>query len=881
MSLTKGTRLGPYEILDPIGAGGMGEVYRATDTRLGRTVAVKILPAHLSQNPSARQRFEREARAVSSLSHPNICALFDVGHEGNTDFLVMEHLEGETLADRLEKGPLPADEVLRYAIQIADALDSAHRQGVIHRDLKPGNVMLTKDGAKLLDFGLAKAALPQGSDASLTASPTMTSPLTAEGTIVGTFQYMSPEQLEGREADARSDVFSFGALLHEMVTGRKAFEGKTQASLIASILKEEPQPISTLQPMAPPVLDRLVQTCVAKDPDERRQSMHDVLLELRWVAGAGSQAGVPVPVAARRRSRSRLAWTAAAVLAVTTVALAVASWRLASRPEQVIRAFIPPPADTVYALTGIRPGPVTISPDGSKLAFVTEDEAGDRILWVRAIDALSGQPLAGTEGAAYPFWSPDSKLIGFFAQGKLKKIAAAGGPALSLCDAVNGKGGTWNPDGTILFTPDHESPIYRVPAAGGQPAAVTEFDEERTDNSHRHPRFLPDGSHFLYFARAGSDEQSGDRSAAVIGSLDGGPDRSVMGSSSQVSYASGHLLFVREGALMAQPFDPDGLEATGDAFPIAERVHDIPGAARGVYDVSDNGILVYQSAGNQDVAELVWVDRDGNEIERVGEPADYDDLALSPDGTKLVVEIWDPDQGAGDLWIIELDRGVRTRFTFDPSIDNAPEWSPDGSRIVFSSRRSGVFDLYVNEIGGAESEQLLLATEKGKWATDWSADGRHIIYNSEGDLWALPTTGDSEPFPLVQSEFADIEGMLSPDGRWLAYGSNESGQFEVYVTSFPRPGRKWQVSRDGGFPAGWRDDGKEILYGFKESLYSVEVGSGGDSFRIGATTKLFDARRVNDGTGTRDLQRFLLSVQQGAEEIIPLTLVVNWTADLP
>jgi Tol biopolymer transport system component/predicted Ser/Thr protein kinase len=880
MSLSAGTRLGPYEILDAIGAGGMGEVYRANDTRLDRTVAIKILPAALSDDEAARQRLEREARAVSRLSHPHICALYDVGHEEGKEFLVMEYLEGETLADRIAKGPLLPDETLRYAIQIADALDKAHRQGIIHRDLKPGNVMLTRDGAKLLDFGLAKAAIPMASEKSMAASPTMTTPLTVEGTIVGTFQYISPEALEGKEADARSDIFAFGAVLYEMATGHRAFAGPTQASLIASILKEEPRAISTVQPLASPALDRLVQTCMAKDPDERRQSMHDVLLELKWIAEAGSQAGVPAPVAARRKSRARLAWTTAVALGMVVIALVIVLWQLASRPEHVVRAYIPPPNGTEYALAGAQPGPVAVSPDGSKLAFVAEDEFGDRILWVRNLEALTGQPLAGTERAIYPFWSWNSETIAFFSDGKLKKIDAAGGPVLSLCDASNGKGGTWNSDGSILFAPDHESPIHRVAAAGGEPTPVTEFDEERKDNSHRFPWFLPDGEHFLYFARAGSGQRTAEDSTIMIGSLGDEPDRVLKTSGSQAFFASGHLLFAREGALMAQPFDPGLLETTGDAFPIAEEVLDLAGAARSVFSVSESGILVYQSRGNQDAHRLVWIDGEGRETGELGEPADFEDVTLSPDGSLVAVSIFAADQGSADLWLIDVERGIRTRFTFDPGHDDDPVWSPDGTRVVFESRREGASDLYVNTVGGAETEQLLLGNDQNKTPTDWSRDGRHILYDSALDIWALPLEEGGEPFVVIESQFADVGGQLSPDGRWLAYGSDESGQMEVYVTSFPEPGRKWQVSKDGGYPVKWRGDGREIFHLGDATVRGTAVETRGSSLRVGAIRDLFSVRHADDGDLAADGQRGVLAIPLGGREIVPLTLVVNWTGDL-
>src|SRR6202521_461237 len=502
MALTSGTKLGPYEIQSPLGAGGMGEVYRARDTRLDRTVAVKILPPHLSSDPEARQRFDREARAISHLNHPNIGTLHDVGHQDGTDFLVMECLEGETLAAALMRGPLPPEQVLKYGIDICEGLEKAHKSGVIHRDLKPGNIMLTKSGAKLMDFGLAKATLahePPVSSLTMTLSrPSVDQPLTAQGMVVGTFQYMSPEQLEGKEADARSDIFALGAVLYEMATGKRAFTGKTQASIVAAILASEPQPISVVQTMSPPALDRVVQGCLAKDPDERFQTIHDVKLQLKWIAEGGSQAGVPAPVAAKRKNRER-ALIIALLLCGLLAALGIAGSVIFAKKEEslrrrVVRAQIGAPDH--YSFTGVNlSNHVEISPDGSTIAFIAEGE-GKQFLWVRPLHATTAQPLAGTEGAYYPFWSPDSKFIGFFAGGKLKKVEASGGVVQTLCDAPYGRGGSWNRDGVILFAPGIHDVIYRVPDGGGQPVAVTKVNKGGVYGGSRWPYFLPDGQHF-------------------------------------------------------------------------------------------------------------------------------------------------------------------------------------------------------------------------------------------------------------------------------------------------------------------------------------------------------------------------------------------------
>src|SRR2546426_797921 len=573
MSLEPSTRLGPYEIISSIGAGGMGEVYRARDTRLDRTVAIKILPEHLSSNPQLRERFDREAKAISSLSHPHICPLYDVGHQDGIDYLVMEHLEGETLAQRLKKGPLPPERALEYAIQIADALDTAHRRGVIHRDLKPGNIMLTKAGAKLLDFGLAKlgGAHPAAAFSRLSALPTEDrSPLTAEGTIVGTLQYMAPEQLEGKETDARTDIFALGTVLYEMATGQRAFKGKSQASLIAAILTSEPPPISSLQPMTPPALDRLVKTCLAKDPDERWQSAHDLTHELRWIAEGGSQAGLPAPLRAIRTGRERI-WIAASVLlGVAVVLLGILYARAGKVGQEVVRASIEFPPGSRFVFTSDVAGPPAISPDGRALVYGATDERGARRLWLQRLDTSDAHPLSGTEDAKYPFWSPDSRSVTFFAGGELKRLEVSGGLPVAICSTGDGRGGTWGDDGTILFSPEYRAGLFRVPASGGEPAPVTRLDEA-THSSHRWPQLLPDGSHFLYLGIS-HDRTKSENDALYWASLDGRENRMLMRSGANAIYASGNLLYVRDTNLVAQPFDPARGELRGEPVTVASNV---------------------------------------------------------------------------------------------------------------------------------------------------------------------------------------------------------------------------------------------------------------------------------------------------------------------
>jgi Tol biopolymer transport system component len=876
MNLTVGTRLGPYEILALIGAGGMGEVYRALDTRLDRTVAIKILPAQFSQNAELRQRFEREAHAVSSLSHPHICSLYDVGHEAGTDYLVMEYLEGETLTSRLRKGPLPGEELLRTAIEIASALEAAHRKGLIHRDLKPGNIMLTTSGAKLLDFGLAKSLPLDIETAKVTAVPTVISPLTAKGAIVGTFQYMSPEQLEGGELDARSDIFAFGAVLHEMATGQRAFDGKTQAGVIAAILEREPPSVSSLQPTSPPALDRLIETCLAKDRADRRQTMHDVLLDLQWIAEGGSQAGVPAQASRRRRWRERSAWLVAAFCALAAVGLGAATYRLAHREVRIVRAAIPLPENTEFFLPGFFPGPVSVSPDGRWLAFSVVKEGQTWQLWVRDLSADAPRSLEGTEHAAYPFWSPDSRTIGFFADGELKKIEVSGGRPLTLCDAENGKGGTWNREGTIVFAPAATSALYRVPATGGEPMAVTALDTLRQERSHRHPRFLPDGRKFLYLAR-NADPQT--KNSIMIGSVDGDEGRLLMPGEFNVAFASGHLFFLREEILMAQPFDPRRLRFAGEAFSVADGVRTIAGASLGVFSVSEENVLAYLPGGDERVSELVWVNQNGEPVGRLGDRAQYQGPHISPDGMRVVVEIIDPRVATSDLWIYDVGSGIRTRFTFDLAADQSAVWSPDGTSIVFSSARKGHSDLYRKAVRGAEPEQLLFASGQDKYATDWSADGRFILYECENDVWVLPLFGSRQPYPFLQSEFEESGAKFSPDDRWVVYESNESGQSEVYVAAFPEPGRKWQVSRDGGMLPGWPREAGAITYvGLEEVMTRVDVRAEGSSFEVGTTRNLFGVWGSTGGCWSADGRGGILIVPTVENEARHLVLVLNWQA---
>ena len=807
----------------------MGEVYRAVDRRLDRQVAIKILPAEFRDDAQLRLRLDREAKVISSLSHPHICTIHDVGHEDGIDYLVLELLEGETVADRLLKGPMPVPQLLRYGIEIADALDKAHRQGIVHRDLKPANIMLTKSGAKLLDFGLAKSS----SLASFGAEDaTHRRSLTQEGTILGTFQYMAPEQLEGHEADARTDIFALGATLYEMATGKRAFEGKSKASLIASILDRDPVPISTLQPMTPPGFDRTVQICLAKDPDERWQSAHDLATELKWIGEGGSQAGMAAPVVARRKRREKT-WIALAVaLAITTAILAAIA--LSHKPSEVpsIRSSIEPPPNLIFKFDENDSGSLTISPDGRYLTFLAEDRTGKTMLWLRPLDSLEGHPIEGSEGGVYPFWSPDSRSIGFAAGGKLKRADVSGGPAVNICDVNDPRPGTWNRDGVIVFAPNWRDPLYRVSASGGTPAPVTQLDKSRSETTHRHPWFLPDGDHFLFLAATHLADNKSDLNAIYAGSLSSKQRKLILRARSNVIYAAGHLLFVRDTSLMAQRFDVKKLDLVGEPVRIAENVHYDSGFFRAVFGASDNGTVVYSSGGGSGLARLTSFDRSGKKLGTIGESSENIlSIRISPDSTRAAVDMGD----TSDIWIYDLLRGGRTRFTSDPLNDNLPVWSPDGKTIVFTSDRNAPPDLFIKPADGTTNETLLYHSQERKQPSDWSRDGRYLAFDAStirnpdhGDIWIMPMTGERKPFLLLRGPFDERGGTFSPDGNWLAFVSNESGRYELCVTSFPTPGTHQQISTGGTKSlAFWSADGKEILYvGSDDVLMSVRIKPG-------------------------------------------------------
>jgi serine/threonine protein kinase len=895
-SLEPGASLGPYRIERFLAAGGMGEVYRARDTRLDRIVVIKVLPAEFASDPQFRERFAREARVISQLDHPHICALYDVGDQNGTSFLVLQHLEGETLEQRLKNGAVPLERALHYAIQMADALAKAHRAGIVHRDLKPGNVMLTKTGATLLDFGLAKATGPIGAAAGESMAPTMPPGVTAQGTILGTFQYMAPEQLEGHEADARTDIFAFGAVVYEMLTGKRAFAASTQASLIAAILKDTPPLVSAVQPLALPLVDHIVGRCLAKDPDERWQAASDVMRELKWIADA------PASVASNDAlARTSVRWwrTFSLGLLVLIAAVSVVGRfsRSATGPSDPLMFAIDPPEGATFVTPA---GPVgqpwlALSPDGRVLAFVALSADGRQQLWERPLSTSSAHPLAGTDGAQAPFWSPDSRSLAFFARGKLKVVNAAGGTPQIVTDAPGYFGsGSWNRENTIVFatTPRNEGLRSVQVGVVSTSQAVTRIDPAKGQRGHFSPQFLPDGRHFL-FGVGGA--VGGGEAETWVGSLDGGEPRLLLRADAVAHYAEpGYLLFKR-GSLLAQRIDGRDPRLVGD--PIRLTVPEVGSSSVVPYlalSASTTGTLAYGSTRAEET-RLIWQDRTGRVLGPVG-VSGASAPSLSRDGTMVAVSRTLPQTGT-DLWLYDVKRGTPMRFTFDSASTRSGIWSPDGKDVVFAASRNGALaQLYRKRATGSGSDELLSEVD-GSTPSDWSSDGRFILFHTNNnldqgnidqrngfDLWVL-SLPDLQSRPLVRTPFHDIQGAFSPDGRWLAYASDESGAFEVYVQAFPDSQAKRLVSRGGGAEPRWRADGRELFYVSADRRLMVVATTVGPAFEAGTPAMLFETnvRDLGFTFGKRydvtpDGQRFVVDELIGRGKPSALTVVVNWPA---
>jgi serine/threonine protein kinase/Tol biopolymer transport system component len=880
MTLVPGTRLGPYEVLGPLGAGGMGEVYRAKDTRLGRDVAIKILPKEMSADLARKQRFEREAKTISGLNHPNICVLHDVGSQDGVDYLVMECVEGETLAKRLEKGPLPLEQVFRYGAQIADALDKAHRAGIVHRDLKPGNIMLTATGAKLLDFGLAKPAAAVISGATLTAAEPMQAPVTQEGTIVGTFQYMSPEQIEGKEVDGRSDIFSLGAVLYEMVTGKRAFEGKSQLSVASAILEREPAAVSAVKPMTPPALDHAIKKSLAKSAEERWQSASDLASELKWIPESGQAVSSAVR-GGKEKTRERGAWLIAGVL-VGAIAVGAVWWPSSKSPEQSM--YFPAPMS-------VPARDIAVAPNGRSIAVVAYlESARKNALWIYELGSPSARSVPDSVGATYPFWSADGRSLAFFADGKLKKLDVSGGQVQTLCDAPSGRGGAWNKDGVIVFTPEATlgpgRGLYRVSASGGAPVRISDPDTNRGEQSHRWPMFLPDGKHYLYMA-ANFAGQKG-VNAIFVGSLDSNEKRFVVEASGNAAYAApGYLLFPREKTLLAQQFDLKRFALTGEATAILTDIQYQPQVRRAVFAVSDNGLLIAQTGSGVALSQPVWFDRKGKEGGAVGKPEVYGNVSIAPSGRSVAVDITDMASLNTDVWTYELERDSAKRLTFDPAFDVVPIWSPDASRLVFASNRRLNVDVYLKNSDGAQEEKVMVQDEFNKLPSDWFKDGKYILYTRGADLWFL-TLPELKSSLFLKAVSTLRNGQFSPDGKWVSYASNETGKWQIYVTSFPDAHGKWQVSTSGGEQPRWRADGKELFYLSSDSKIMAVPVTTGINFDNGRPAELFQTNprqpvSTNDQfvyDVSRDGQRFLILTQVKQAETQPMSVILNWTAKL-
>jgi Tol biopolymer transport system component len=907
MALTSGTKLGPYEIESPLGAGGMGEVYRARDTRLDRTVAIKVLHSSVVASPELKQRFEREARTISRLNHPHICTLHDVGHQEGTDFLVMEYLEGETLAQRLSKGALTLADLLKIGIDILDGLEQAHRAGIAHRDLKPGNVMLTKSGAKLMDFGLAKpfglASGPKSGSASMASVATMAatmadlaSPVTVAGTLVGTVQYMSPEQIQGKEADARSDIFAFGALLYEMLTGKRAFEGKSQLSVASAILEKDPGPISAVRPLTPPALDQIVRSCCAKEPDDRFQSAHDLKLQLQWIAAGGSQLGVPAVVTSRRRKRLNALTAALAtgwlVAAMAGTLVLIYAKRL-TQAQQPIHASIKKVG--AFDFAPVLAGAPALSQDGRQLAFVGWEKNFSQlggadfggVLVIRDMSSGEATVLSGTDGAAFPFWSPDGQYLGFFAQGKLKKVGIHGGAVQVLCDAPAGRGGTWSSRGTIVLTPGIAGALQAVSDGGGAPTPLLAARQDSTEFTNRNPYFLPDGEHYLFIARGGKDALGG----VYAGSLSGEQPREILPLASNVAYSGGYLFYLKESTLTAQKFNAAKLRFEGKPISIAANIEYYNPRDLGYFSVSGD-TLVFNIAAPKN-RQLTWVDASGKELDHFGDPATYTSGIFSSATQIAVVSRFNINGSGNSLWLADVQHKTVTRLTSDAELEQTGVMAADGNSVFISSTSGYVTTLIRRWVTASGKEEKILEEPRGFFSiTGISRDGRYLFLAQQDpktswDIYYIDVQGDHKVVPLLNSSYSEQDGRPSPDNKWLAYLSNETGRDEVYITSFPKVGSKWQVSNGGirlqdtNGVMDWSADGKHLRYQQGDKLFDVAVRDVGDKLEISVPTELMTMPADSIVIAILpDGKRTLVARSTSDQSSGSLDFLLNWQAQL-
>ncbi|KAA3632147.1 MAG: hypothetical protein DWP97_11640 [Calditrichaeota bacterium] len=885
MSLETGRTLGPYKIIEKAGAGGMGEVYKAQDTRLDRIVAIKVLPATFALNDDIKQRFEREAKTISSLNHPNICTLYDVGEQDGLQYLVMEFIEGETLADRIKRGPVQMKEFLEISIQVADALDKAHRQGLIHRDLKPGNIMLTKTGTKLLDFGLAKIQMDNSAPG--VQSITQTTPLTGVGTLLGTMQYMAPEQLEGSEADTRSDIFSFGATMYEMATGAKAFGGGSQASLIASILKEEPRSVSEISPLLPPILEQTISQCIAKDPEQRWQSVADLKRSLQWIADGkiGSQGHGLIPQ--NRSTRETIIMAAMLCFFIISSVFGYLYLTNDAPQGQTVRSLITANDETTIQSSG--GGHLSISPDGSKLVYLAEDSTTKKeMLWVRPLNSLKAVQLQGTEGALYPFWSPDSKQIGFFADGKMKKLPAIGGPVLTLCETSDrARGGSWNSDNVIIFSRGINDPIHKVSAAGGEPAAVTEMDTSIVENSQRFPYFLPDGKHFLYFSRVQGGD-GGEKDAICLSSIEDPSVTRLFLAKSNAIYEDGYIYYMRESFLMVQEFDESSLETIGDPFPVAEEVLFARAYNKGSFTISMHSDLIYEQGVATDGSMLLIRSKGKIEIDTVLSGDNYFSADFSPDEQNIVMTHNEVNSDNSAVWFYDFNSKVKTRFTFGDSRQGLPFWTPDGEYIVYTSDNGDTvnnkFFIYKKHASGIHPETLLVKTDaNGMIPNSITSDGKEVICqeftSNSSHLYSVDVETGRKNM-IFDSTLNCGWGAVSPNKKWLAYLEFEDNEQIVYITTYPTPSGKWQVSKGEGNMPRWNSDGT-LLYHInkKNQLLETEIDDTGSFIKIGKTQTLFTLNPVTQGEFYKpynDDQRFLTFENFSSNNDNKIILVQNY-----